>query len=429
MRGNNTMVRKLPLHNYLLIILMTGWAFDSMSAGLISGTLPLIVGEFGLSPSITGVVLSSWLLGMLFGAFLVGVIGDLFGRKKAIILSLTFLGIFNFLSSLSTSWSELILYRVLAGIGSAGYMVVASTLLAEYAPPSIRGMLISFLESSWALGWLVAIVLARLIAPVSGWRVIFYTGLLVVFLIPLIYMIIPESIRFLLVKNKTHDAERLAEKIGIDISKYKGVRSGKKSILDIFRGEYKKRTIMLWIHWFSIALTYWGIFLWLPQILSMRGLSYVKSVEYAIIITLAQLPGYLTAAWLIDKVGRRKLLAIFMGLGGLGSFLFWSSTTELEAILAGIIISFFNLGAWGITYAYTPELYPTELRSTASGSANSIGRIGGMLGPYIAGYLLSLTSNVMIPFLFFAIMHFVSAIDVFILGIETKQKSLEEISK
>ena len=117
-----------------------------------------------------------------------------------------------------------------------------------------------------------------------------------------------------------------------------------------------------------------------------------------------------------------------MCLGGLGSFLFWSASSEFEVVLAGIMLSFFNLGAWGITYAYTPELYPTKLRSTASGWANSIGRIGGMLGPYIAGFLLASTSNVMIPFLFFAIMHFVSALTVALLGVETKQKRLEDIS-
>jgi len=419
---------RLAFYYRILLLLMLGWSYDSMSAGIISGTLPLIVREYSFTPSITGVVLSSWLLGMLLGALFIGLVGDIFGRKKAIFLSMLLLGFFNFLSAYSNSWIDLSIYRVLAGIGSAGYMVVGSTLLTEFAPSKIRGMLITLLESSWAIGWLVAILFARFIAPIYGWRPVFFTSIFGLFLAPLIYFLVPESIRFLLVHNKIDEAKRIATVFNINLSEYAFEKASKRTILDIFKGKYVRRTIMLWIHWFSIALTYWGIFLWLPQILSMKGLSYVRSVEYSIIITLAQLPGYFTAAWFVDRIGRKKLLVLFMCLGGLGSFLFWSASSEFEVVLAGIMLSFFNLGAWGITYAYTPELYPTKLRSIASGWANSIGRIGGMLGPYIAGFLLASTSNVMIPFLFFAIMHFVSALTVALLGVETKQKRLEDIS-
>ena len=416
-------------HLVLLGVLMLGWAFDSMNSGLISGTLTLIIKDLAFTPEETGRVLSSWLFGMLIGALTLGFIGDNIGRKKTSILALALMGLFSWASFTATGWLDLSLYRLLAGMGAAGYMVVASTLLTEYSPAEVRGGLIAFLESAWAFGWLVALLLARIIAPSLGWRPVFNASLATLALIPLIMIIVPESIRFLVFKGRVKEAEKIVKEVGllIDIPKIKEKEKG--SLSELFKGVYFKRTVMLWIHWFCIVLAYWGIFLWLPHILYTRGISYIKSLQYSLLITLAQIPGYWSAAVLIDKIGRKKVLASYMTLAGVGSLLFWTATSNLEALLWASMISFFNLGAWGVTYAYTPELYPTRLRATASGWANSIGRIGGILGPYIAGLLIQTTGDPLYPFILFASVHFVSAIIVTILGEETKMRELEEISK
>ncbi len=416
-------------HVVLLAVLMIGWAFDSMNSGLISGTLTLIIEDLGLTAEEAGRVLSSWLLGMLIGAFALGFIGDRIGRKGASIIALTFMGLFSWASLAATGWLDLSLYRLLAGIGAAGYMVVASTLLAEYSPAEVRGGLISFLESAWAFGWLIALILARIIAPSLGWRPVFNSSLATLALIPIIVVVVPESIRFLVLKGRVGEAEKIIAEAGLDVDISRIKEREKASLSELFRGVYLRRTVMLWIHWFCIVLAYWGIFLWLPHILYARGISYIKSLQYSLLITLAQIPGYWSAAVLIDKVGRKKVLASYMALAGVGSLLFWTATGDFEALLWASVISFFNLGAWGVTYAYTPELYPTRLRATASGWANSIGRIGGILGPYIAGLLIQTTGDPLYPFILFASVHFISAITVAILGEETKKRELEEISK
>ena len=416
-------------HVFLLAVLMVGWAFDSMNSGLISGTLTLIIRDLELTSEEAGRVLSSWLLGMLIGAFALGFIGDRIGRKWASIIALAFMGLFSWASLAATWWLDLSLYRLLAGVGAAGYMVVASTLLAEYSPAEVRGGLIALLESAWAFGWLIALLLARIIAPSMGWRSVFNSSLMTLALIPVIVAMVPESIRFLVSRGKVGEAEKIiAEaRLDVDISKIK--RGERASLSELFKGVYLRRTVMLWIHWFCIVLAYWGIFLWLPHILYARGISYIKSLQYSLLITLAQIPGYWSAAALIDKIGRKKVLASYMALAGVGSLLFWTAVGDFEALLWASVISFFNLGAWGVTYAYTPELYPTRLRTTASGWANSIGRIGGILGPYIAGLLIQTTGDPLYPFILFASVHFISAITIAILGEETKKKELEEISK
>ena len=181
---------------------MVGWALDSMNSGLISGTLPLIIRDLGLSPEVAGRVLSAWLAGMLVGGFTMGFLSDKLGRKAVIMLTLALMGAFSYLSSLAAGWLDLTVLRFLAGLGASGYMVVASTLLSEYSPTGVRGGMVAVLESSWALGWLLSLVLARVIAPYMGWRPVMQASAATLFYIPLLALLLPESARFLAAKGR-----------------------------------------------------------------------------------------------------------------------------------------------------------------------------------------------------------------------------------
>jgi putative MFS transporter len=409
----------------LLLLLFVGWAVGAMCAGIVSGTLTLIRGELGLTSEEAGRVLSSWLLGMLLGAFAVGYVADRVGRRLAVLASMSLMGVFTAASAAARGWLDLSLYRVLAGAGNAGYMVSASVLMSEYAPESARGKLVALLESSWALGWLAALILSRVIAPVHGWRPVFLSALAAVAVAALLYYTLPESLRYLVARGRVEEARALSERLGVPLPPGE---AGRGRISELMRKPYLRRTVMLWVHWFAIALTYWGIFLWLPDMLYARGLGFAKSLEYAIAITLAQVPGYLSAAYLIEAVGRKPVLAAYMLLAGLASLGVLRSTTPADLLLWGSLVSFFNLGAWGVTYAYTPELYPTRLRGTGSGWANSFGRIGGIVGPYVAGLTMQLYGDPLAPFTVFAALHLVSAVAVLLLGVETRGRKLEEIS-
>jgi putative MFS transporter len=409
----------------LLLLLFVGWAVGAMCAGIVSGTLTLIRGELGLTSEEAGRVLSSWLLGMLLGAFAVGYVADRVGRRLAVLVSMSLMGVFTAASAAARGWLDLSLYRVLAGAGNAGYMVSASVLMSEYAPASARGKLVALLESSWALGWLAALILSRVIAPVHGWRPVFLSALAAVAVAALLYYTLPESLRYLVARGRVEEARALSERLSVPLPPGE---AGRGRISELVRKPYLRRTVMLWVHWFAIALTYWGIFLWLPDMLYARGLGFAKSLEYAIAITLAQVPGYLSAAYLIEAVGRKPVLAAYMLLAGLASLGVLRSATPADLLLWGSLVSFFNLGAWGVTYAYTPELYPTRLRGTGSGWANSFGRIGGMVGPYVAGLTMQLYGDPLAPFTVFAALHLVSAVAVLLLGVETKGRRLEEIS-
>ncbi|HEY3343098.1 MAG TPA: MFS transporter, partial [Anaerolineae bacterium] len=199
-------------------------------------------------------------------------------------------------------------------------------------------------------------------------------------------------------------------------------------------GRFSRRTVMLWALWFAMSFSYYGIFTWMPGLLRSKGFDLSQTFLLNLIISVFQIPGYFSAAYLVDRWGRKSTLVVFLLLNAVGAFFFaeqgLSAQPNVVSILVwGAVMAFFNLGAWGIVYTYTPELYPTRLRGTGSGFAAAIGRLGGVIGPYAVGSMLAAFSGSQYAvFITFTIILIIGGIVVFALGEETKGRSLEEIS-
>jgi len=202
----------------------------------------------------------------------------------------------------------------------------------------------------------------------------------------------------------------------------------KVTFADLWTPQFIKRTIMLWILWFGIVYSYYGIFTWLPSLMVGQGYSVIKTFEYVLIMTLAQLPGYFAAAYLVDRIGRKATLSGFLAASAVCAYFFGQGGSSTTVLVWGSLMSFFNLGAWGVVYTYTPELYPTRIRALASGWAAAVGRVGGILAPVIVGYMITGNDGFNNVFVMFAIVMLVVAAVVWIIGEETKGKSLKEIS-
>ena len=156
----------------------------------------------------------------------------------------------------------------------------------------------------------------------------------------------------------------------------------------------------------------------------------MKSLFWVLVITLIQVPGYYSAALLLDKIGRKWILSIYLAVSGIACLLLSTTTNVNLILLYSGVISFFNLGAWAALYTYTPELYPTELRGTGSGAAASIGRLAGIAAPAATGYLFAVSrGDLFYAFLVFSLVHLVAAAVVAGFGEETKGKTLEEIAR
>ena len=157
----------------------------------------------------------------------------------------------------------------------------------------------------------------------------------------------------------------------------------------------------------------------------VRGFDIVHSFGYVLIMTLAQLPGYFMAAWLIEKIGRKGVLVTFLIGTAISAALFGNASSTAMLVFWGALMSFFDLGAWGATYAYSPEQYPSEIRGTGTGMAAAFGRIGGIVGSLLVGYLLTAKVSITWIFIIFAASLIVGALAVLFLGEETKGKTID----
>ncbi len=436
-------LEKLPVgsfHYKLLALTGLGWLFDSMDTGLIAFVLPVLAKEWSLSPAQMGWIGSIGLIGMALGAVLAGTLADRIGRKRVFSLTVLLYSLSTGMCALAWSYESLLVFRFLVGFGLGGELPVAATLMSEYAPAHLRGRFIVLLESFWGLGWLVAACIAYLLIPTFGWQIAFVIGTLPALYVFLIRLHMPESVRYLLAKGRIEDAKQvilsLEKKLNVASVPFTGeltaaeLGSEKKQAsgpLALWGRNFRTRTAMLWLAWFGIVFSYYGIFMWLPSIVFAQGFAVVKTFEYVLIMTLAQLPGYYAAAYLVEIIGRKYTLSLFLLLSGVCSFFFGNAGSAASLLAWGAAMSFFNLGAWGVIYTYTPEQYPTAMRALGSGWAAGFGRIGGMLAPMLVGVLLGASFGMNTIFLMFASVFVVISAVVLALGTESKQKTLEEL--
>ena len=428
------------MHYKLLVVTGLGWLFDSMDTGLISFVLPVLAKEWGLTPEQVGWIGSVGLIGMALGAVIAGTVADKFGRKKVFAATVILYSVSTGLCAVAWSYESLLIFRFLVGFGLGGELPVAATLMSEYAPSHLRGRFIVLLESFWGLGWLVAACISYLLIPKFGWQIAFWIGALPAIYVFLIRLHMPESVRYLISKNRIDEAKEiilmLEQKVGVKSQPFdKELSSAELSsektthpkFSSLWSPQFRTRTIMLWLAWFGIVYSYYGIFMWLPSIVFAQGFAVVKTFEYVLVMTLAQLPGYYAAACLVDIIGRKYTLSLFLLMSGVCSYFFGNAADPMQLLMWGAAMSFFNLGAWGVIYTYTPELYPTSIRALGSGWAAGFGRIGGMLAPMLVGVLLAKGAEMNLIFAMFAFVFVAVSAIVLGLGIESKQKSLEEI--
>jgi len=428
----------LPVSRFHYILLITaglGWMFDSMDTGIISFVLPVLMKAWRLSPEQVGTIGSIGLVGMAIGAILSGTMADLFGRKKVFAATLVIYSCATGLCGLSWNYESLLAFRFLVGFGLGGQLPVAVTLMSEFSPAKHRGKFLVLLESFWALGWLLAALISYIIIPRFGWSAAFYIGALPALYIFYLWRSIPESPRYLESKGDFAQAEAIVKTIeaqsGIRrttaelTSKSISQNPPGMAVKELFSSKFIRRTIFLWILWFGVVYAYYGIFTWLPSLLALKGFSLTKSFQYVMVMTIAQIPGYFSAAYLVDKVGRKPTLSIYLIGTAICAYFFGQSSDVQTILLMGSLMSFFNLGAWGIVYTYTPELYPTHARATGSGWAAGFGRIGGIIAPVAVGLMIGsyhLPSQSV--FLMFAAVLILTALNVLILGEETKGRPM-----
>jgi putative MFS transporter len=433
-----------PTLTKVVLLAGVGWLFDAMDQGMVSGVIASIGTDWQLDQMLLGMLTSSGILGMIFGAALSGIAADRWGRRSVIVFTLILFSLGSAASGLAINYPMLLICRFITGFGLGGELPAASTLVSEFSSLRNRGRNVVILESFWAWGWIAAACVAYFAIPIFGWRIAFFIGAVPAVFAAILRLAIPESPRYLETHGQHAQANKLVSRMereaGITTdpspSKLEGTPIETKpipSFLALFKKLWSKEnlraTLVLWIIWFGVNFGYYGFVMWTPSLLMERGFDMVRSFQFTLYMCLTQLPGYLVAALLIEKLGRKPVITSFLIGTAMAAWLFGQSSTEFMVLLSGCLLYFFALGTWGCVYSYTPELYPTDVRGSGTGWAASFGRVGALVAPILVPAMYRIfgaTNGFTYVFMTLTAVFVIVAIIVGVFGKETKGNPLKD---
>lgn len=357
-----------------LLAAWLGWMLDGMDIMLYAFALRAIRAEFGLSAAEAGALASVTLVASAFGGVLFGVAADRFGRARALVYSILTYSVFTALMSTSRSVGELVLWRTLVGLGLGGEWSAGSVLVSESWPAEHRGKAIGFMQSGWAIGYILAALAAALVLPRHGWRALFVLGILPALLTVWIRRHVPEP--------------------PIWRSAQASPRPGRAPVAAIFRPPLLGRTAIATATTTSVLFAYWGLFTWIPTFLATpldqggAGLGIVRSSAWIVPMQIGAFFGYTLFGFAADRFGRRPAFAAFLVVAAaLVPAYSLLGRSETALFVLGPFVGFFGHGYFSVFGSMLAELFPTRIRATAQGLAYNSGRAVSALAPYTIGFL------------------------------------------
>jgi putative MFS transporter len=433
-------------HVLLIVLVFIAVAFDNMDQATLSFVIPQYSKEWGLTPVMTRIHPALGIGGTLVGAIIGGIVADKIGRKRTFNIMILVFAFTELANAFAQSFVWVVTACFVMGIGVGAAVPIAFSLISEFAPAKIRGMMqILVGVISIGVGYLIASGAAYVFMPILGWRFLFAVGVIPALLIPFIQKYVPESTRFLLAKGKFQEAiesvrqvesvarvgraatlttstlnrESLTERIG--------------SVTEVWTRKYRALTLLTWIYGGLWGFFNFSFLVWLPTVLITGfGYSSNRAAYYTSIVDLAAIPvGFLTAV-IFDKWGRKRTLTVYPIIGGTLTVLTgWLGAAGLLEpilfILTGIVIYSTGFALAGMFPPYVSEVYETNIRASGTGWAVGISRITGVLGLAAGGGLLTIGTNGVTFFVIIGVPLVLAGLGMAFLGVETKKKRLEEI--
>jgi MFS family permease len=355
-----------------LFATFSGWMLDGMDVMVYSFVLPSLIVLWHISKGQAGLLGTSTLLLSSVGGWLAGLAADRFGRVKILQLTILWFAFFTFLSGFTNTFNQLFVVRGLQGLGFGGEWAVGSVLIAETIRSRYRGRAVGTTQAGWALGWgIAAVCYTMLFATLPAqlaWRTMFWIGILPAFLVFYVRSHVTESNIF----ARTVTARRAASHA---------------EFLQIFSPHLLRVTMLASLVALGAQGGYYAITTFLPLYLNARGLSLPHTGGYLLVIIAGSFCGYLTSAWLADRLGRRLTLVLFAASAFIVVLLYMVVPIDnVITLLLGFPLGFFSSGAFSPMGAFFSELFPTHLRGSGQGFSYNLGRGAGALFPTLVGY-------------------------------------------
>ncbi len=356
-----------PEQRRTLLAASLGWMLDSMDVMLYALVLGQVQRTMHLSATVSGAMMSATLISAAAGGLAFGWFADRAGRVRALTASVLIYSVATALCGLTQTAMQLMLCRIVLGLGMGGEWASGAALVAETWPARHRGKALALVQSSWAVGYALGAALVAVIMPRFGWRAVFFAG-------------IAPALIALWLQRRLHEPDVWQRK-----------RTPRLQLGQLFRGSLGRSTLICATMNAATLFAWWGLFTWVPRFLSLptsqggRGLGIVMTSEWTIVMQAGTFLGYISFGYLADRFSRKAsyITYLIIAAGLVPLFAFVRDPGALLVI--GPLVGFFGTGYFSGFAVIASELFPTALRASAMGFVYNIGRIVSAASPWIIG--------------------------------------------
>ncbi|MGX6568304.1 MFS transporter [Cupriavidus necator] len=372
--------------------------FDGYDLAVVGIALPSIMKDLGVAPTQAGLMVSSALFGMVFGAIFLGTMADRIGRRWTIAICVALFSVFTAAAGLVKDPLLFSMARFLAGLGIGGVMPNVVAQMTEYAPKKIRATLVTVMFSGYAVGGVLAALLGKSLIEAYGWQSVFLAAGLPVLLVPVILGSLPESMPFLLARGDHEALRRIVSRLAPE-QRWSATdrfavpaqdKAASAPIRHLFHEGRGFSTIMFWIAFFMCLFMVYALSSWLTRLMAGAGYSLGSALTFVLVLNLGAMIGAVGGGWLADRYHIKYVLAAMYALAAVSiTLLGFRMPTELLFVVVGLAGAS-TIGTQIVANAYTGQFYPTAIRSTGLGWALGIGRSGAILAPIVIGVLVAM---------------------------------------
>lgn len=393
-----------PLHKTLGILITLITLFDGYDTFNPAYVIQYVRQPWGLLPSQAGFLVSSGLIGFLFGAMGHGMIADRYGRRKTLLAGLWIVNVLTLLTAIfATSFASFCTLRFLTGLGLGVLLPLGTTFINELAPPRVSNAFSLWgVTFGWSLGGVFAGLIGVFLTPTYGWQILYFVGALSIPLTLLVHAVLPESPKFLAARGRFDELRKLMarlrperSKIYADATFRTSDRTTKNTIAALLSPRYRRVSLTIWTTAFLTLFAIFGLVGWIPTVMIQRGESFASGFSYGALMQATSFVGGLTLAMLADRgfAPTPRLLGVWWIIGGIavGTLVFVNSHAFNFAVVA--VAGFCVIGAQHVLNNFTANSYETGFRASGVGMELGVGRVGGILGPSVIGFLQQVTAG------------------------------------
>ncbi|AKC72175.2 MFS transporter [Pandoraea oxalativorans] len=368
--------------------------FDVLALAL---TAPSIAKEWGLNPAALGGLFSASIAGIAVGSITIAPLADKFGRRTTVLTCLVILSVGMFASAFSATVLQLAVLRFVTGLGIGGVLPSINTLVAEYSSKRRRDLNISMMTVGYSVGASIGGLLAVYLVSHYGWHSVFLAGgALSTLMFPVALVFLPESLDFLVTRRKPGALEKVNRVLGklghSPVSELPVPVAGdvRPTLAGLFRGEQGRTTAISCAAFLLVMMTFYFLLNWMPKMLVDMGLSVSSGISGSVVMNLTGVVGGVALGLATARFGLKRMAIVYFVACFVCMVVFTQiAPTTLNLIVMAALVGFFSNGAVVCLYALAPRVFAPEYRATGTGLALGFGRLGGTIGPALAGVLIA----------------------------------------